>query len=64
VSWGSGFFYYHCRDCGKKFKYAVEDIPVFGARFGDCPDCGAPGTYEQDGPRIPEDLEYFEVEES
>ena len=45
MSWGSGFFYYHCPDCGKKFKYAVEDIPDFG-----------------DGPRIPQDLEYFEVE--
>ncbi len=62
MSWGSGFFYYHCPDCGKKFKYAVEDIPDFGDSFGACPDCGAPGVYEQDGPRIPQDLDYFEVE--
>lgn len=62
MSWGSGFFYYHCPDCGKKFKYAVEDIPDFGDRFGACPDCGKLGQYEQDGPRIPRDLEYFEVE--
>lgn len=62
MSWGSGFFYYHCPDCGKKFKYAVEDIPDFGDRFGSCPDCGTAGVYEQDGPRIPQDLDYFEVE--
>lgn len=62
MSWGSGFFYYHCPDCGKKFKYAVEDIPDFGDSFGACPGCGAMGAYEQDGPRIPQDLEYFEVE--
>ena len=62
MSWGSGFFYYHCPDCGKKFKYAVEDIPDFGDSFGTCPDCGKMGEYEQDGPRIPQDLDYFEVE--
>ena len=62
MSWGSGFFYYHCPSCGKKFKYAVEDIPDFGDQFGACPGCGAAGGDEQDGPRIPQDLDYFEVE--
>ena len=41
MSWGSGFFYYHCPSCGKKFKYAVEDIPA--PSFGVCPACRTEG---------------------
>ncbi len=63
MSWGSCFFYYHCAQCGKRFKYAVEDIALFGEVFGRCPRCGIDGRYEQDGARIPLDLQYEEVEE-
>lgn len=35
---------------------------VFGGDFGKCPVCGEMGKYETDGARIPEDLEYEEVE--
>lgn len=54
--------YYHCQVCGKKFKYATDLIPVFGAQFGECPDCGLPGVYEKDGARTKDDLEYEEIE--
>ena len=55
--------YYRCPDCGKKFKYAVDMIPVFGDAFGSCPDCGAMGTFLMDGARTPDDADYFEVED-
>lgn len=63
MSWGPCFMYYHCGDCGKKFKYAVDMIPVFGEQFGFCPDCNKEGVFEQDGARIPNDAEYIEIED-
>ncbi|MBR4443822.1 MAG: excinuclease ATPase subunit [Clostridia bacterium] len=63
MSWGPGFFYYRCSRCGKKFKYAQDMIPVFGAQFGNCPECGIPGEYLFDGARTPDDLEYEEIDE-
>lgn len=55
--------YYHCPECGEKFKYAVELIPVFGDQFGLCPHCQTAGIYEKDGARTLDDMEYIEVEE-
>jgi transcription initiation factor IIE alpha subunit len=55
--------YYHCPECGKKFKYALDMLSVFGADFGRCPECGAEGVFEKDGARTPDDGDYFEVEE-
>lgn len=63
MSWGPCFMYYRCPDCGKKFKYAVDMMPVFGDDFGRCPDCGAMGTFMMDGARTPDDADYFEVED-
>lgn len=54
--------YYHCPDCGRRFKYAVDLIPEMGGRFGCCPVCGSAGVFEKDGARTPDDLEYEEVE--
>ena len=55
--------YYHCPECGRKFKYATDLIPVVGEKFGCCPDCGAAGVFEKDGARTPDDLDYAEVDE-
>lgn len=55
--------YYRCPDCGTKFKYAVDLIPVFGDDFGRCPRCAAAGVLEKEGARTPDDLEYEEVED-
>jgi len=63
MSWGPCFMYYHCPDCGKKFKYAVDLIPVVGDKFGCCPACSAAGIFEKDGARTPDDFEYEEAEE-
>ena len=54
--------YYRCPDCGKKFKYATDMIPVFGDRFGCCPDCAVPGVLEQEGARTVDDLQYEEID--
>ena len=62
MSWGPCFMYYHCPQCGRRFKYAVDLIPVFGDGFGRCPHCKAEGVFEKDGARTPDDLEYEEVE--
>ena len=63
MSWGPGFMYYHCPDCGEKFKYALDLIPVLGDDFGVCPFCRVPGVYEKDGARTLDDSDYLEVEE-
>ena len=62
MSWGPSFMYYHCPDCGRKFKYALDLIPEAGEAFGLCPACGVPGVYEKDGARTPDDSDYEEVE--
>ncbi len=62
MSWGVGFFYYHCPACAKKFKYAEDMLCVFGDEFGMCPSCGTEGALEQCGPRKMDDLDYEEVE--
>lgn len=62
MTWGPCFMYYHCPECGKRFKYAVDMIPEFGQNFGRCPACGTEGIFEKDGARIPADAMYEEVE--
>ncbi len=62
MSWGPCFMYYHCPQCGRRFKYAIDLIPVFGDSFGHCPHCQTDGIFEKDGARTPDDLEYEEVE--
>ena len=63
MSWGPCFMYYHCDECGKKFKYAVDMIPVFADEFGCCPQCGKEGVLIKEGARFTDDADYFEVEE-
>ena len=63
MTWGPSFMYYHCDQCGKKFKYELALIPVMGDDFGRCPVCGAPGVYERDGARMKNDSEYEEVDD-
>lgn len=63
MSWGPGFMYYHCSQCGKKFKYELGLIAVMGDSFGKCPDCGKPGIYESDGACTANDMDYEYVDE-
>lgn len=63
MSWGPCFLYYHCPQCGRKFKYATDLIAEFGEDFGKCPACGAMGTFEKEGARTVDDLDYEEVED-
>jgi len=63
MSWGVGFFYYKCPECGCLFKYAQDLMIEFGEDFGKCPNCGCMGTYVKDGPRGTDDADYFEVED-
>ena len=62
MSWGALYMYYRCPECGKLFKYATDLIAEFGDDFGKCPSCEVMGTYLKEGARIPEDLDYEEVE--
>ena len=55
--------YYYCPECGRKFKYATDLIPVVGEKFGCCPACGAAGVFEKEGARTADDLEYEEIDE-
>ena len=61
MSWGPCFLYYTCPECGKKFKYATDMIPVFGADFGNCPECGTEGKVLKEGARTPDDMDFEEV---
>ncbi len=54
--------YYHCPNCGKKFKSTTDMIPDLGPRFGQCPDCGTDGILDKDGARTPDDADYEEVD--
>ena len=63
MSWGPCFMYYHCPDCGKKFKSELGLLAELGERFGQCPDCGAEGCFEMQSARIPNDSEYEEIDE-
>ena len=63
MTWGPSFMYYHCDQCGRKFKYELSLIPELGAKFGRCPLCGIMGTYERDGARFPDDADYEEIDE-
>lgn len=62
MSWGVSFMYYHCAQCGLKFKYALDLISQFGDEFGQCPNCKLQGVYEKDGARTPDDSSYTEIE--
>ena len=62
MTWGSCYMYYHCPQCGQKFKYAVDMISAFGESFGWCPWCEVKGVLEQEGARIITDILYKEVE--
>ena len=55
--------YYHCPQCGLKFKYPLDLISSFGDDFGLCPRCRIQGIYEYDGPRRIDDLDYIEIED-
>lgn len=55
--------YYHCPQCGLKFKYPLDLMTLFGENFGLYPICRAMGIYECDGPRKTDDADYIEVEE-
>ncbi len=63
MSWGNQYFYYECKKCSKKYKYAIDMIPVFGDDFGKCPECGEMNEFFHEGAIIPEDMQYPEVEE-
>jgi predicted RNA-binding Zn-ribbon protein involved in translation (DUF1610 family) len=63
MSWGVNIMYYHCPDCGKKFSYAEDLIPVFRDKFGCCPVCGKEGVFEKNGARTLDDADYEEVED-
>ena len=62
MSWGPCFLYYHCPECGKKFKYALDLIPVFQDQFGQCPVCSAMGILEKDGAITLDDQDYEDVD--
>lgn len=63
MTWGISLMYYHCPQCGLKFKYPLDLMTLFGENFGLCPICRAMGIYECDGPRKTDDADYIEVEE-
>ena len=63
MSWGVNLMYYHCPNCGKKFKYAEDLILYFGDEFGHCPVCGTMGQFEKNGARTLDDFDYEEIED-
>ena len=63
MSSGPCYIYYTCPDCGKRFKYSIDMIPVFGEDFGRCPSCHRVCTLEREGAVTTDDLRYEEVQD-
>ena len=62
MTWGPLFMYYHCPECGAKYKYELDLIQEFGESFGRCPVCEAMGEFQKEAPRVADDYEYSEVD--
>lgn len=62
MTWGAQYMCYTCKECGKKYKYAIDLIGDFGADFGKCPVCGSEGDLTYEGPVSPETSQYEEVD--
>ncbi len=43
MTWGAYFMFYECPECGKKFRYELDDISE--ESFGRCPDRHVMGTF-------------------
>lgn len=42
MTWGPYFFFYECPECGKKYRWPLEDMNE--DEFSRCPSCNAVGT--------------------
>jgi ssDNA-binding Zn-finger/Zn-ribbon topoisomerase 1 len=62
MSWGALYIYYRCPECNKLYKYATDLIVEYGDEYGYCPECNVMGEYVTEGARIPDDLNYAEVD--
>lgn len=41
MTWGSYWMFFNCPKCGKKYRWALEELP--DPLFGKCPDCRIDG---------------------
>lgn len=41
MTWGAYFMFYQCPECGKKYRWSLEDIS--DPAFGQCPACHVMG---------------------
>lgn len=41
MSWGAYYFFYDCPQCGKKYRWLVEDMT--DPKFAQCPACHVEG---------------------
>lgn len=58
MTWGPYWMFYICPECGKKFKYTLDNIS--DAEFGKCIACGAEGKLVAESREMPDDPESFE----
>ncbi len=57
MTWGPYWMFYICPNCGKKFKYTLDNLA--DEEFGKCPGCGTEGEFVAETRDMPEDaLDY------
>ena len=60
MTWGAYWMFYTCPQCGKKYKYDLEDVQ--SPTFGFCPECKIEGELTAESKTYPADaLEYEEI---
>lgn len=62
MTWGAQYMCYECKECKKKYKYAIDLISDFGDEFGKCPVCGSDGDLVGEGPVLAKYKDFEEVE--
>lgn len=58
MTWGAYFMFYQCPECGRKYRWALEDMS--DPEFGQCPSCQVMGELKGETKDISQGESRFE----
>ena len=58
MTWGAYYMFYECPECGRKYRWALEDMS--DQTFGECPDCHMMGILRGESKDISQGEAKFE----